>query len=62
MPLGYKPSIYEISTQNATNSALQIPYRFLKEGREDSWSFLAFICLPLLYCPILWESLLTLTL
>lgn len=38
--LGYEPSIYEISTQNATNSDLQIPYRYLKKEIEDSWSFL----------------------
>lgn len=38
--LGYEPSTYEISTQNAINSDLQIPYRYLKNEREDSLPFL----------------------
>lgn len=38
--LGYEPSIYEISTQNTTNSDLEIPYKYLKKERGDSWSFL----------------------
>lgn len=53
MSLGYGPSTYEISIQNATNSSGQISHRFLKRKIVG----LILICLTLLDCPILWKPL-----